>query len=286
MVKIPMDADILPPSDDHIFKTILTHPDAEAALISLTSAVLERPVTSVQIRNNELPITDDDEKMERLDINCVVDGGDQVNVEMQASRRVELTNDEYKSFMNKGIYYLTDLHSSQKSKGVRYRDFVRTYQVTFCVHPVFPTWPEFVNRIALRRTTGEQVSDQINMVIVEMSKLSDALKRSADSFTPLELWSVFFGFAPDLEHRDLINSIINQNKEIGMAATLLMEISQDEHERARLRSRRMYETDRYSDIATAELRGESKGEARGMAKVFELLEKGVSMTEAKKMLGI
>jgi predicted transposase/invertase (TIGR01784 family) len=41
-----------------------------------------------------------------------------------------------------------------------------------------------------------------------------------------------------------------------MAATLLMEISQDEHERARLRSRRMYETDRYSDITTAKERGE------------------------------
>jgi len=36
-----------------------------------------------------------------------------------------------------------------------------------------------------------------------------------------------------------------------MAATLLQEISQDERERARLRSRRMYETDKYSDYHTA-----------------------------------
>ena len=36
-----------------------------------------------------------------------------------------------------------------------------------------------------------------------------------------------------------------------MAATLLQEISQDEHEKARIRSRRMYEMDKYSDYHTA-----------------------------------
>jgi hypothetical protein len=40
----------------------------------------------------------------------------------------------------------------------------------------------------------------------------------------------------------------------------------------------MAETDRISDILTAE--------ARGMIKAFELLEKGVSIDEAKKQLGI
>ncbi|MDR3013018.1 MAG: hypothetical protein LBU70_07395 [Chitinispirillales bacterium] len=63
-----------------------------------------------------------------------------------------------------------------------------------------------------------------------------------------------------------------------MASTLLMEISKDERERAVFRSRRMAETDRISDILTAE--------ARGMIKAFELLEKGVSIDEAKKQLGI
>ena len=41
-----------------------------------------------------------------------------------------------------------------------------------------------------------------------------------------------------------------------MAAALLQEISKDENERARLRSRRMYEMDQVSNILTAEERGE------------------------------
>ena len=51
-----------------------------------------------------------------------------------------------------------------------------------------------------------------------------------------------------------------------MAASLLQEISQDEHERARLRSRRMYETDRESDRLTSEEIGEIRGEARANEK--------------------
>ena len=53
---------------------------------------------------------------------------------------------------------------------------------------------------------------------------------------------------------------------IGMAVTLLREISKDEHERARLRSRRMYETDRESDRLTSEEIGEIRGEARANEK--------------------
>ncbi|MDR1579822.1 MAG: hypothetical protein LBS35_05655, partial [Synergistaceae bacterium] len=43
-----------------------------------------------------------------------------------------------------------------------------------------------------------------------------------------------------------------------MAGSLLMSVSKDERERAVYRSRRMYETDMQSNIATAEDRGEQR----------------------------
>jgi len=64
---------------------------------------------------------------------------------------------------------------------------------------------------------------------------------------------------------------------------MLMEISKDEHERARLRSRKMAETDRISDLLTAEARGELKGEEKGREKTLkefeEMLANGVINTE-------
>jgi len=66
----------------------------------------------------------------------------------------------------------------------------------------------------------------------------------------------------DPVHRNQINAIIKEKEEIGMAATLLQEISQDEHEKARIRSRRMYEMDKYSDYHTAIEIGELRSDAK------------------------
>ena len=51
-----------------------------------------------------------------------------------------------------------------------------------------------------------------------------------------------------------------------MACNLLMSVSKDERERAILRSRRMFQSDLESNIATAEARGKAKGEARAEAR--------------------
>jgi len=254
---IEKDADLLPPYDDRIFKAMLTHPDAKQVLIDIVSTVIERTVIDVQVRGNEPPVMDMEEKAERFDVNCTVENGDQVDVEMHCEERVNI-GEKNLSFINKYIYYLTDLHSSQKSKKVKYKNLVRTYQVTFSVHPVLPSCNDFIHRFSLRKENGEQLSDQINMVIIELSKLTNILSKPVDKLTAFEMWSIFFKFAPDPVHRNLINDIINNKEEIGMATAILREISKDEHERASYRSRRMYETDRESDRLTSEEIGENR----------------------------
>ena len=250
-VTLPNDMDLLPPSYDSIFKTLLTHPDAKPALISIASAIILRKVTDVVVRNNELPVMDMEEKGERFDVNCVVDDGDQVDIEMHGSRIEEPIHGEHVSLLNKSIYYLTDLHSSQKSKGVKYANLVRTYQATFCNYTVYPNHPDYITRASLRRENGEQVSDQINLVLVELSKLAHILKKPTHELTDLEAWSIFLQYAPDIQKRALVNRIIQERGEIAVAGALLMEISQDERERAKLRSRRMYETEQISNWLTA-----------------------------------
>ena len=264
MAQLPIDADILPPSDDRIFKTLLTHPDAKPVLIDVVSAAIERPVIDVQVRNIEPPAMDIDEKAERFDVNCTVDGGTQVDVEMHSSP-IEEIGGTHTGFVNKYLYYLTDLHSSQKSRGVKYRDLASTYQVTFCEYTVFPTRPGYVSRFSMRTQDGTPLSDQINMVIVELSKLGEIAAKPVEKLTPIEMWSLFFHYAPDPQLRSLLNEIINAKEELSMASALLQEISKDERERAIQRSRRMAETDRISNLLTAEARGEMRGEERGIA---------------------
>ena len=79
---LPMDMDILPPSDDRVFKLILTKDDAKPVLMDLISAVIDRPVVDVVVRNNEPPPEDTSEKAERLDVNCSIDDGSQCDLEI------------------------------------------------------------------------------------------------------------------------------------------------------------------------------------------------------------
>jgi hypothetical protein len=77
--------DLLPPSDDGVFKAILTHPDAGSVLRDVIASVLALPVTETTIINTEPPISNIEEKRERFDVACRLGDGSQVDVEMQAS---------------------------------------------------------------------------------------------------------------------------------------------------------------------------------------------------------
>lgn len=259
---LPMNADILPPSDDRVFKLILTSEDAKPVLMDLISSIIKRPVIEVEVRNNEIPSSDTEEKAERFDVNCRIDDGSQVDLEMQASRIQEESDGGYQNLKGKSIYYLCDLHSSQPSKGVRrYDKLARTYQVTFCSYTVFPHRIEYVNSFSLRHDKdNELLSDAIHVVYVELSKLHEIMKKSVADMTDLEKWSIFFRYASDPTHRETVNEVIASKEVLQMAGNLLMSISQDERERAVFRSRRMYQTDLQSDLATAEDRGRRIGQ--------------------------
>ena len=58
---LPMEADILPPSDDQIFKLILTSPEAKQALMNLISCVIGRTVVDVVRLPNEVAPGDREE---------------------------------------------------------------------------------------------------------------------------------------------------------------------------------------------------------------------------------
>ncbi len=264
---LPMDLDILPPSDDRVFKLILTAPEAKPVLIDLISSILQRPVLDVVVRNNELPPGDTEEKAERLDLNCSIDDGSQVDLEIQASRIVEILDGLFQNLKGKSVYYACDLHSSQPSKGLRrYDKLARTYQVTFCSYTVFSERESFVNSFSLRHDEdNELLSDAVHIIFVELSKLKDILKKPVGDMTDLEKWSIFFRYANEPAYRQTVNEVIASKEALQMAGELLMGISQDERERAVFRSRRMAQTDLQSNLATAEDRGWIRGRAEGRA---------------------
>ena len=286
---LPMEADILPPSDDRVFKLILTSPEAKPVLIDLISSIIKRPVVDVVVRNNEIPPEDTQEKAERLDVNCYIDDNSQVDLEMQASRIEEDSDGQHRNLKGKSVYYLCDLHSSQPAKGIRrYDTLARTYQVTFCSYTVFPERKSYLNSFSLRHDEdNEQLCNAIQVVYVELSKLQEIIKKSVGDMTDLEKWAVFFRYADEPFHRETVNKVIASKEVLQMAGNLLMSISQDERERAVFRSRRMYQTDMQSNLATAEDRGERRGERKSRIEIARnALQMKMSVADIAKLTGL
>ncbi|MDR0539578.1 MAG: hypothetical protein LBG74_03625 [Spirochaetaceae bacterium] len=69
-----------------------------------------------------------------------------------------------------------------------------------------------------------------------------------------------------------------------MANDVLITISRDEVERARLLSEYKYEVDRQNDLISARREGISQGLAQGQNYVLSLLEQGCSLEEIKRRL--
>lgn len=287
---LPKDAEILPPSDDRVFKLLLTSPEAKQGLMNLISAVIGRNVVEVVLHVNEPPAEDINEKGERFDVNCKIDDGSQINIEMQSSRMQEDMDGLHRNLKGKSIYYLTDLHASQPAKGLRrYDKLARTYQITFCAYTIFPDAMEYVNAFSMRHDqTGDLLSDALHITFVELSKLEEIIKKPVNEMTDLDKWSVFFEYASDPEHRESVNEVIESEEVLQMAGNLLMSISQNERERAIYRSRRKYQTDLQSDFATAEDRGRVLGRAEGLSDaVRNLMDSlGMPLEQAMSVLKI
>jgi len=282
---LPTGADILPACDDRVFKLILTSPESKPLLIDLISSIIGRRVVDVVVRNNEIPPDDTREKAERLDVNCLIDDNSQVDIEMQFSRIEEEPDGKHRNLKGKSVYYLCHLHSSQPSKGERrYDRLARTYQVTFCSYTIFSDRKEYVNSFSLRHDKdNEQLCDAIHVVYVELSKLREIVKKSVTEMTDLEKWAVFFRYADKPAYREAVNKVIESKEVLKMAGKLLMSISQDEREQAVFRSRRMFQTDLASNLATAKDNGRAE---RSIEIARNLLKINLSLDQIAAATGL
>jgi len=202
------------------------------------------PVTRVQVRNTELPISDINEKRECFDVNCSIDDGSQAEVEMQSkAMKGDSHHTDHKIIKCRSIYNLCDLHAKQAGRGKRFDMLLRSYQITFCGYTVFPEQESFINRFSFRNDNGNELSNAVGIIFIELSKLNDIIKKPIKDMTGEEQWSLFFAYGGDPNHDDLINRLCKVRSEVKMAKKLLSTISSDERERAIFRSRRKLQMD-------------------------------------------
>jgi predicted transposase/invertase (TIGR01784 family) len=245
--------ELLPPSEDGVFKTLMTHPDAEPVLCDVVESYLRFPVVKVAVKNVELPISDINEKRERFDVSCTVNDGTQFEIEMQSETiSGDSAGTNHMIVKSRAIYHLCDLHSGQSGRNIRYDKLMRSYQMTFCGYRVFTDREDFIRRFSFRDEYGVELSDAVGIILVDLTKLGDVIKKPVETMTGEEMWSVFFAYGADPKYKDLLDKIIAAKEEIKMARELLQTISRDENERARFRARRKFQMDMEHSLIIAQ----------------------------------
>ena len=241
---------------DCVFKAVFTKetPESLGALSKLVSALIDRDVSIVSIFTNELPIDSLGDRQLRLDINCRAESGELVNVEMCFHP---------KSFEPVRLeFYAAKLYTGQAIKGIKqgYKYLKQAYQIAILGKECFFPDEEFyhtfeyydpVHRVSLNGKT--------RIITLELSKLDTIVEKPTDQMTYPERWAVFFQYLTDRSKRSIINKIVAQEEGIAMASSVLMTISNDEEERARIMRAEKTELDYISYMALAEEEGHEKG---------------------------
>lgn len=90
-------------------------------------------------------------------------------------------------------------------------------------------------------------------------------KKAPGNLSGAEKWALFFRYLRDKERRGLVNELLKEEEGIAMAGEVLLSISRDEAEWARLESELKYELDQQSFMTEARRKGRAEGKAEGKA---------------------
>ncbi|MCL2094122.1 MAG: Rpn family recombination-promoting nuclease/putative transposase, partial [Treponema sp.] len=225
---------------DGIFKAVFTKqtPDSTGALSSLVSALVGRKLTVISILANEPPINDLRDRQIRYDINCRAEGGELVNVEMC------LHPDTFEPLRLE--YYLARLYSSQDIRGVDsgYEDLHWTYQIAILSNTKVINDDRYFHTFFYYDPLGRvSLEGRTQIITLELSKLTEIVDKPIGQMTSSERWAVFMEYRTDRSKRDIISEIVQYEEGIAMASKVLLNITKEDHEKARQLSKLKYELD-------------------------------------------
>jgi predicted transposase/invertase (TIGR01784 family) len=270
---------------DNVFKAVFTRdtPASQLALSKLVSALIGWKVSIIAISANEPPVDSLRDRQIRFDINCRAENGELVNVEMS------LNPDPFEPVRLE--FYTGKLFTGQDIRGIDkgYADLQRAYQVAILAKEHFFADGEFYHSFEYydheRRVS---LDGRTRIITLELSKLEKVVEKPIEEMSLQEYWAVFFRYLTDKGKRGKINEIMEHEEGIAMASEVLMGISRDEAERARLMSEYKYQLDTQSKLVHAKRAGIQEGIQQGKREekqnIIGLLKSGKSAEEIIQLI--
>jgi predicted transposase/invertase (TIGR01784 family) len=273
---------------DNVFKAVFARdtPESQGALSALLSALTGRDLVVVAIGANEPPIDNIRDRQIRFDISCKAADGELVNVEMS------LNPDAYEpvrlEFHAGKLFTGQDIRGADKS----YDDLKAAYQIAILGKEKFFADEEFLHQFEYYDPERRiPLGGRSRIITMELSKLDRVIEKPAGVMTASEHWGIFFRYLTDKSKREKINEVLEYEEGIAMAGEVLLRISRDEAERARLASEYKYVVDTQSKVVQAKREGRQEGrqevarqlKKRGVPAEYIAEDTGLSIKEIEEL---
>ena len=281
---------LLNPRVDSTFKALLTQNTKESyeAMLSFLAAATERNVTKWELTANEPPSEFVGQRNVSYDIACVFDDGMTADIEMQAF------NQKY-DYGKRAEYQVARLETTYLKKGESWEKAPTVYQISvldfnFSQRNEEPGQNEAnhspINRYAMRTKDGQELSNSLNIVFIELPK-AVGLEKSVETNSALENWAIFLKDADNPRKADIIKKLTSKQEGLMQAQKSLSAISANRDLWMAQYRQELAERDRFSGLEASRKEGLKEGRTEGLKEsARNALAMGLPLAQIAKITGL
>ncbi len=286
------EVDMLPLSNDYVFKRIFGKGGNEKILKSLLEAILKINIQKIEVKNPEIPKETIDEKLSILDIRAEINEDTVVDIEMQVGNTTAIER--------RLVVYNAKLIAGEIKVSEEYKKAKDTIVICIINDNVVKR-NAYMSLAKLRYEKTEEIryvdmgyekeeeylTEMVKYYIIELPKFKKKKPKIADL---LEKWLYVIG-----GDQKMMEECKKENEEIKEAVEQLTKMSADEYERElyeiRERSRLTYNTEineaRRKGIEEGKKYGEKRGEERSKKEIAKKMkDKGAEIDFIKEVTGL
>ena len=282
------EVDMLPLSNDYVFKRIFGKGGNEKILKSLLEAILRIEIQKIEIKNPEIPKETINEKLSILDIKAEINDNTIIDIELQVGNTtaIEKRLVVYNAKLIAGEIKVSEEYKKAKDTIVIciINDNVVKRNAYLSLAMLKYEKTEEIRYVNMGYEKEEEyLTDMVKYYIIELPKFKKKKPKVADL---LEKWLYVIG-----GDRKMMEECKKENEEIKEAVEQLRQMSEDEYERElyeiRERSRLTYNTEMNEARRKGLEEGIEKGEKESKLKIAKkLLERKMSTKEIAEITGL
>jgi len=259
--------DILPPTDDWVFKLLFGDERNKSMLIDLLQSFVELPKEDFELifLDTHLKKEFEEDKLGILDVKVKTASGKIINIEIQVNPQ---------NYIGKRIsFYKSRLIAQQIGEREEYKKIQKVICILITSFPLFPKKKDYLNNFYFYNPKNNLLFEDIpeEIITLEIPKLPEYNDGST-----LYNWLHFLKSST----REDFEMVAERNPEIRKAVNTLYHLSTDEQKRMEYTARLIAKLDKNSQLSEAR----DEGRAQEREYILKLLDQGLSPEEIKQRL--